>query len=272
MHRRTQDRQGAGGLVPLGPARGGGVVWLVGAGPGDPELMTIRALNVLKGAEVVIHDGLVSQAILAMVRPGAKRISVAKRKSRHTLPQAAIQDLLVGLARQGLRVVRLKGGDPFLFGRGGEELEACRAAGIECHVVPGVTAALAAAAGAGAPLTLRGAAQAVTFVTGHAAAGAAPDLDWQSLAKTNQTVVVYMGLSTAAQIAGALMAAGRAGSTPPLIVENASLADERRILTTLSGLAQAAPGLSGPALLMIGEAMALATATPAARARERGAA
>ena len=112
----------------------------------------------------------------------------------------------------------------------------------------------------------------MTFVTGHAAAGAAPDLDWQSLAKTNQTVVVYMGLSTAAQIAGALMAAGRAGSTPALIVENASLADERRILTTLSGLAQAAPGLSGPALLMIGEAMALATATPAARARERGAA
>jgi uroporphyrin-III C-methyltransferase len=256
----------------LGPARGGGVVWLVGAGPGDPELMTIRALNVLKGADVVIHDGLISRAILAMVRPGAKQISVAKRKSRHTLPQGSIQDLLVALARQGLRVVRLKGGDPFLFGRGGEELEACRAAGIECHVIPGVTAALAAAAGAGAPLTLRGAAQAVTFVTGHAAAGAAPDLDWQSLAKTNQTVVVYMGLSTAAQVAGKLMAAGRAGSTPALIVENASLADERRILTTLSGLAHAAAGLSGPALLMIGEAMARATAKPAAVSKQRGAA
>jgi len=154
--------------------------------------------------------------------------------------------------------VRLKGGDPFIFGRGGEELEAARAAGVDCRVVPGVTAALAAAADAGAPLTHRGSAQAVTFVTGHAAQGGEPDLDWASLARANHTVVIYMGLSMAAPIAGRLMAAGRAGSTPALIVENASRADERRIVTTLSGLADEAAALSGPALLIVGEAMALA--------------
>ena len=150
------------------------------------------------------------------------------------MPQDEINRLLVAFAREGLTVVRLKGGDPFMFGRGGEELEACRAAGVVCHVVPGVTAALAAGAAAGAPLTHRGAAQAVTFVTGHAAAGGEPDLDWASLAKANQTVVIYMGLSTAAAIAARLMAAGRAASTPALIVENASLPTERRIVTTLA--------------------------------------
>jgi uroporphyrin-III C-methyltransferase len=160
-------------------------------------------------------------------------------------------------------VVRLKGGDPFIFGRGGEELEAAREAGIECHVVPGVTAALAAAADAGAPLTHRGSAQAVTFVTGHAAKGGEPDLDWASLARANHTVVIYMGLSMAAPIAARLMAAGRAGSTPALIVENASRADERRIVTTLAGLADEAAALSGPALLIVGEAMALARGSAA---------
>jgi uroporphyrin-III C-methyltransferase len=159
-----------------------------------------------------------------------------------------------------LTVVRLKGGDPFIFGRGGEELEAVREAGLDCYVVPGVTAALAAGANAGAPLTHRGSAQAVTFVTGHAANGKEPDLDWAALAKSNHTVVVYMGLSQAAPIAARLMAAGRAGATPALIVENASRADERRVVTTLSGLAEAAATLSGPALLIVGEAMALAQA------------
>jgi uroporphyrin-III C-methyltransferase len=236
--------------------------------------MTIRAQKVLEAADVVVHDGLVSPAILAMIPAGARAISVAKRKSRHTLAQADIEALLVALARQGLSVVRLKGGDPTLFGRGGEELAACRAAGVACHIVPGVTAALAAAAGAGAPLTMRGAAQAVTFVTGHAASGEAPDLDWQSLARANQTVVVYMGLSTAEAIAERLMAAGSDAATPALIVENASLADERVIPTTLGGLAQAAAGLGGPALLMIGAAMAMAAATSGAVATEsqRGAA
>jgi uroporphyrin-III C-methyltransferase len=244
------------------PARGVGEVWLVGAGPGDPELLTLKALKALQGADVVVHDGLVSEAILALAPASARRLSVAKRKSRHSYAQEEVNRLLVAFAREGLTVVRLKGGDPFIFGRGGEELEACRAAGVVCHVVPGVTAALAAGAAAGAPLTHRGMAQAVTFVTGHAAAGAAPDLDWASLARANQTVVIYMGVSTAAAIAARLIEAGRAPVTPALIVEDASLPSERRIVTTLAGLAPAADGVTGPALLIVGEAMALAAQAP----------
>jgi uroporphyrin-III C-methyltransferase len=247
-----------------GKASGGasvGEVWLVGAGPGDPELLTIKALKILQKADVVVHDGLVSDEILDLSPAAARRISVAKRKSRHSYSQDEINRMLVAFALEGLTVVRLKGGDPFIFGRGGEELEACRAAGVACHIVPGITSALAAGANAGAPLTHRGSAQAVTFVTGHAREGREPDLDWASLARPNQTVVIYMGLSQAAPIAARLMAAGRSAATPALIVENASRGDERRIVTTLSGLADAASALSGPALLIVGEAMALAQAS-----------
>jgi len=278
--RRNRGGEGkdarAAGLVVLDGARRArpgavrGAVWLVGAGPGDPELLTLKALKALQRADVVVHDGLVSDEILALAPAPAQRISVAKRKAHHSYSQDEIDRMLVAFAREGLNVVRLKGGDPFIFGRGGEELEACRQAGVECHVVPGVTAALAAGASAGAPLTHRGAAQAVTFVTGHAASGGEPDLDWAALARPNQTVVIYMGLSMAASIAVRLMAAGRAGATPALIVENASRADERRIVTTLGGLAEAAAALAGPALLIIGEAMALAV--PSADPREGGAA
>lgn len=254
------------GLVVLdGARRAAGRVWLVGAGPGDPELLTLKALRVLQSADVVLHDALVSEEILALAPPQARRLSVAKRKSRHSYAQADINRLLTAFALEGLEVVRLKGGDPFVFGRGGEELEACRAAGVECQVVPGVTAALAASAGARAPLTHRGAAQAVTFVTGHAARGEALDLDWAALARPNQTVVIYMGVSMAAEIAARLTGAGRDAATPALVIENASRPDEQRILTDLSGLAGAAERLSGPALLIVGEAMALAeTAGPAA--------
>jgi uroporphyrin-III C-methyltransferase len=255
----------ATGLVVL-EARAGvapGCVWLVGAGPGDPDLLTVKALKAIRWADVIVHDGLVSQAIVDLAPARAKRISVAKRKSRHSYGQDDINDMLVGFARQGLKVVRLKGGDPFIFGRGGEELEACRAAGVECQIIPGVTAALAAGAAAGAPLTHRGAAQAVTFVTGHASGGAEPDLDWTSLAKANQTVVFYMGLSTAAAIGAQLIVAGRSAATPALIVENASLPGEQRVATTLGALGAAAEGLTGPALLIVGEAMALAAASPA---------
>ena len=255
-------------LVLLGAGPGGtdssrrpGVVWLVGAGPGDPDLLTVRAHRVIGEADVVVHDGLVSDAILNLAPASARRISVAKRKSRHAYPQDEINRMLTAFALEGLTVVRLKGGDPFIFGRGGEELEACRAAGVTCHVVPGVTAALAASASAGAPLTHRGAAQAVTFVTGHAKAGETPDLDWPSLARSNQTVVIYMGLSNAAGIAARLVAAGRSALTPALIVENASLPGERRLVTTLAGLGDAAGDLTGPALLIVGEAMALAQAS-----------
>jgi uroporphyrin-III C-methyltransferase len=264
MTRRDVSSRRAGGLVVLGggksASRANGAVWLVGAGPGDPDLLTVKALKILQTADVVVHDGLVSDEILDLSPTNARRISVAKRKSRHSYGQDEINRMLVAFALDGLTVVRLKGGDPFIFGRGGEELEACRAAGVDCQIVPGVTAALAASANAGAPLTHRGSAQAVTFVTGHAAAGKEPDLDWKSLARPNQTVVIYMGLSQAAPIAARLMAAGRIGSTPALIVENASRADERRLVTTLAGLAEAAARLSGPALLIVGEAMALAQA------------
>ncbi|MGA2953345.1 MAG: uroporphyrinogen-III C-methyltransferase [Caulobacteraceae bacterium] len=253
------------GLVALdGKPNGAGRVTLVGAGPGDPDLMTVKAVKVLARAEVVVHDGLVSPAVLALAPAAARRINVAKRKSRHSYAQADIDRLLVALARQGLEVVRLKGGDPFVFGRGGEELEACRAAGVACDVIPGITAALAAAAGAGAPLTHRGAAQAVTFVTAHAAGGETPDLDFAALAHPGQTVVVYMGLSKAGEIARRLIAAGRAPSTPALVVENASLPGERRIVTDLAGLGAASAGLTGPALLIVGEAMALAEVGDAA--------
>lgn len=253
-------------LVVLGERRGRpvGEVWLVGAGPGDPELLTLKALRILQTADVVVYDGLVSKAILDLSPVAARRISVAKRKSRHTYSQDEINRMLVAFALEGLTVVRLKGGDPFIFGRGGEELEACRAANVVCHVTPGVTAALAASASAGAPLTHRGSAQAVTFVTGHAAHGREPDLDWASLARPNHSVVIYMGLSMAGVIAGRLIEAGRDGATPALIVINASLPDEQLRVTTLAGLAAAAAGLAGAAILMVGEAMALAKTLPLA--------
>ena len=222
-------------------------------------------MNVLRRADVVVHDGLVSDEILDLIPAATRRINVVKRKSRHSYPQVEIERMLVAFALEGLTVVRLKGGDPFVFGRGGEELEACRAGGVTCHVVPGISSALAAAASSGAPLTHRGAAQAVVFVTGHAKAGETPDLDWPSLARPNQTVVIYMGVSNAASIALRLVEAGRAPSTPALIVENASRPDERHALVTLGGLGVAALSFSGPAVLMIGEAMALAKSTGGGR-------
>src|SRR3982074_2133881 len=179
MPQRRDRSARAEGLVVLGGGRKApGVVWLVGAGPGDPELLTIKALKVLQTADVVVHDGLVSDEILDLAPIWARRISVAKRKSRHSYSQDEINRMLVAFALDGLTVVRLKGGDPFIFGRGGEELEAARAAGGACGITPAAPAPLAASASAGAPLTHRGSAQAVTFVTGHASSGAEPDLDW----------------------------------------------------------------------------------------------
>ena len=256
-------------LVSLqgGPVKApAGKVWLVGAGPGDPDLLTVKALRLLQSADVVVHDRLTPPELLTLARPGARMIDVGKRKSRHTLPQHDINQLLAALALQGLKVVRLKGGDPFVFGRGGEELLALREAGVEAEVVPGGTSALAAAAGAGVPLTHRGLAQAVTFVTGHAAVkdgeAGEPELDWPALSRPNHTLVVYMGVTTAGMLAVRLFAAGRQASTPVLIVENASRPDERRVLTRLAELPKAAAGLDGPALLVIGEVAALAEVAP----------
>jgi uroporphyrin-III C-methyltransferase len=260
-HRNLVPLKG-GAVTGVGSKVIAGKVWLVGAGPGDPDLLTVKALRLLQAADVVVHDRLTPPALLDLARPGARRIDVGKRKSRHTLPQDDINQLLVALGREGLTVVRLKGGDPFVFGRGGEELLALRQAGVEVEVVPGVTSALAAAAGAGVPLTHRGLAQAVTFVTGHAAMKdgepGEPDLDWLVLSRPNHTVVIYMGVSTAAMLAERLIAAGRDAATPALIVENASRPDERRVLTRLAELPKAAAGLDGPALLVIGEVAALA--------------
>lgn len=252
-----------GGAGAITPKNGNGKVWLIGAGPGDPELLTRKAARILGLADVVVHDRLIGARILDLAAPTARRLFVGKRKSRHSVPQGDINELLIALARERLQVIRLKGGDPFVFGRGGEELLACRNAGVDCEVVPGVSAALAAAASAGVPLTHRGMAQAVTFITGHAAVAAdgdtvEPDLDWRSLSRPNQTVAVYMGLSTASLMSTRLIAEGRAPSTPALVVEHASLPDERRILATLATLPELAESLAGPAILLIGEVAALA--------------
>jgi uroporphyrin-III C-methyltransferase len=233
-----------------------GTVYLVGAGPGDPELLTLRAARLLGTAELVVHDGLVDPAVLALVRPGAERISVAKRRARHTLPQGEINALLVREALAGRDVVRLKGGDPFVFGRGGEEAEACRAAGVPVEVVPGVTSALGAAAAAQIPLTHRDGASIVSFVAGQCKG--LTEQTWAGLAGKGRTLVIYMGVKTAPQIAEKLMADGLAPEVPLAVVENAARADMR----VLRGPLAALPALverervKSPALIIIGEVTA----------------
>lgn len=231
-----------------------GRVFLVGAGPGDPDLLTLKALQAMQRADVVLHDALIGPEILDYVRRDAERIPVGKRKGVHSLSQEAINDLILAHARAGRTVVRLKGGDPFLFGRGGEEQEACRAAGVPVEVVPGVTAALGAGAAAGLPLTHRADAQTLSIVTGTFKGGA-PDLDWAALARPGQTVVVYMGVGTAGRIADALIAHGAPADRPAAVIENATLPSQRVLTGRLDGLARLIEGaqVTGPALLVIGE-------------------
>ncbi|RZJ96166.1 MAG: uroporphyrinogen-III C-methyltransferase [Brevundimonas sp.] len=238
-----------------------GVVHIVGAGPGDPELLTLKALRVLQDADVIIHDRLVPEAVLERARRDAKRLYVGKTRGHHSVPQNEIEDLMIAEARAGHRVVRLKGGDPFVFGRGGEELDAMRAAGVPVFVIPGVTAALACAASAGIPLTHREHAQAVTFVTAQGKVGG-DDADWTRLAAPNHTLAIYMGSDRADETAARLIAAGRAGSTPVAIVENGSRPDERVLTGTLDALGALVRGanLSGPALLFVGETAAFSAA------------
>lgn len=239
-----------------------GLVHIVGAGPGDPELLTLKALRALQDADVIIHDKLVSTEVLERARRDARRIYVGKTRGDHSVPQDQIEQLMIEEARAGHRVVRLKGGDPFVFGRGGEELEAVRAAGIEAIVVPGITAALACAASTGLPLTHRDHAQAVTFVTGQPKPGGEA-ADWVRLAAPNHTLAVYMGAGQAAEIASNLIAAGRDGATPVAVVENGSRPDQRTLKGQLDDLAAlvARMDLTGPALLFIGETAALAVAS-----------
>jgi uroporphyrin-III C-methyltransferase/precorrin-2 dehydrogenase/sirohydrochlorin ferrochelatase len=243
----------------LSTGRAPGVVHIVGAGPGDPELLTLKALRVLQEADVVYYDRLVSPEILGLIRRDAARVPVGKSKGDHSVPQPEIHHRLVASAREGLRVVRLKGGDPFIFGRGGEELEAVRAEGVAVHVVPGISSALGCSASAGIPLTHRDHAQTLTFVTGHAKAGGVPDLDWKALARPAQTVVVFMGVDTAPVIAERLVAAGRDPRTPIAVIENGTRPEEVRVFGELSELPFLIEeeGITGPALLIIGEVAAL---------------
>jgi uroporphyrin-III C-methyltransferase/precorrin-2 dehydrogenase/sirohydrochlorin ferrochelatase len=242
--------------------RAQGVVHLVGAGPGDPDLLTLKALRALTDADVVFYDKLVDPRVLDLIRRDAARVFVGKAKGDHAVPQAEIENLLITEAQKGRRVVRLKGGDPFVFGRGGEELEALRKAGVETHVIPGVTAALACAAEIGAPLTHRDYASAVTLISGRGKAGSAPDLDWKALAAPKHTLVVYMGVEVAGEIARKLIDAGRAASTPIAIVENGSSARARHFKGTLGDLAGliARAHIDAPSIILIGEVAALASA------------
>jgi len=243
-------------------ARAAGRVLLVGAGPGDPDLLTLKAARALGSADVVLYDGHVSAGVLALVRPGAELVSVAKARGRHSKTQAEINALIVRLALAGRVVVRLKGGDPFVFGRGGEEVDVLRASGIAVEVIPGITAATAVAASLQVPLTHRDISQSVTFLSGHSAGDGAPDfehVDFSALARGRSTLAVYMGISTAGHLAERLMASGWAGTTPVVAVERASAPDERRVATTVAALA-AQPqrlGLGGQSLLLIGEVAGL---------------
>ena len=236
-----------------------GRVFLIGTGPGDPDYLTVRALRLIQNAGVVVYDRLVSDEIMALVPPGAQRFDVGKAPKCHKLSQDGINRLLVDLARAGHQVARLKGGDPLIFGRGSEEAEVLRLAGIETSYVPGITAAQGMAASTGVPLTHRGLASGVRYVTGHRARDAELDLDWASLASKDTTLVVYMGAANIAEIAGKLMAAGLPGSCPVMAVASATTPRETRLVSTLSDIGdvvmRAKP--AAPVLFVIGRVVTL---------------
>ena len=233
-----------------------GTIHLVGAGPGDADLLTLRAARLIESAALIVHDGLVDASILALSRPDARLVSVAKRRAHHTLPQDDINALLVREARKGRDVVRLKGGDPFVFGRGGEEMEAAQAAGVRVEIVPGVSAANGAAAAAGIALTHRDASSIVSFVAGQCKGLA--EQDWAGLAGKGRTLVIYMGIKTAPQIAEKLMADGLAPDMPVAVIENGARPDMRVLRSPLAGLPDMVERerVVSPALIVIGEVTA----------------
>jgi uroporphyrin-III C-methyltransferase len=228
-------------------------LYLVGAGPGDPELLTLKAARLIAAADVIVHDGLVDDAILAMASPTARLISVAKKRSHHSVPQEGINDILVREAKAGHLVVRLKGGDPFIFGRGGEEAEACRAAGVIAEIVPGISAALGGAAQFALPLTHRDAASAVTFVAGQCKG--LTDQNWAGLAGKGRTLVIYMGVATAADITEKLIADGLSPDTPVAVIERATRADGRAVRTLLTDLGDmiTRENVQSPAIIIVGD-------------------
>ncbi len=252
------DRLLAGGGVQTG------LVSLVGAGPGDPDLLTLRALRTLQRAEVVLYDNLVSAGVLDLARRDAERIYVGKRRDFPSTRQESINDLLVEHAHAGRRVVRLKGGDPFIFGRGGEEIETLNSLGIGFEVIPGITAALGCAAYAGIPLTHRDMAQSVRFVTGHLSDDRT-NLDWPELAKPDQTLVIYMGLASIVRLCAELLAHGADPEIPLAIVSRGTLADQVVIRTTLEGVAQvvAEREIKGPTTTIVGRVASLGIANTA---------
>jgi siroheme synthase len=244
------------------PNKHAGRATLVGAGPGDPDLLTLRAVKAIQAADAILYDALIDPAILDLAPPAARRIDVGKRCGRHAMNQQAINALIVRLAQQGAHVVRLKGGDPFVFGRGGEELDSLRAASVPVEVVPGVTAACAAAASLQIPLTHRDTARSLHFVTGHGADGEVPAHDWRALAASGGTIAAYMAGRTLRRVAASLMEAGLPASTPAVAVENASRPDESHLHATLATIADhldARPA-GGPVIVLIGSVVALSRA------------
>lgn len=236
------------------------MVFLVGAGPGDPDLLTVRAEGLISKADVVVYDRLVSREILDLIPAAAERINVGKQPNSHPVPQDEINELLVTLAREGRCVVRLKGGDPYMFGRGSEEALYLRHHGIPFEVVPGVTAATGCGAAVGVPLTHRGLATSVRHITGHCREGVDLNLDWQGLADHETTLVIYMGAASMAQIAVRLITHGRASGTPAMAVSHGTTPRQRQVISTLGEVSNAAAnaGLPSPVLFIIGEVVDLA--------------